>query len=70
MQRRDQICLIVPYPIFLLQFRNSIELLDTYELKKQIVTAYVMDEGSNLNTMTVALKLIINCDVFCLEEFF
>jgi len=34
--------------------------------KKKIV--YVKDEGSNLNTITFALKVIIRCDSLYLEE--
>jgi hypothetical protein len=35
--------------------RNLIELLDAYGLINKIIT-YVKDEGSNLNTLTNALK--------------
>jgi len=49
--------------------KNFTNLLDTYELKKRIV-AYVKDEGSNFNTMTIALKSVVSCDVFGLEESF
>jgi hypothetical protein len=41
---------------------NLIKLLDIYELRKKIV-AYVKDEGSNLNTMIIAPKLVISCNV-------
>jgi len=34
------------------------------------IIAYVKDEGSNLNTMTIALKSIISCDMLGLEENF
>jgi hypothetical protein len=34
--------------------------------KKKIV--YVKDEGSNLNTITFTLKVIIRCDTLYLEE--
>ncbi len=44
-------------------------LLDTYELRKKIIT-YVKDEGFNFNTMTIALKLVVSCDMFGLEEIF
>jgi hypothetical protein len=44
-------------------------LLDMYELRKKIV-AYVKDEGSNFNIVTLALKSIVSCDVFGLEESF
>ncbi len=45
------------------------KLLDNYALRRKIII-YVKDEGSNLNTMTIALKSIINCDLFGLEEKF
>jgi hypothetical protein len=44
------------------------KLLDKYGLKKKINT-YVKDDGSNLNAMTVALK-VVNCEFFGLEESF
>jgi len=44
-------------------------LSDISELKKKIV-AYVKDEGSNFNTMIIALKSVVSCDVFGLEEIF
>jgi len=37
------------------------DLLKQYGLTKNIVV-YVKNEGANLNTMTTALKLIINCE--------
>jgi hypothetical protein len=37
------------------------DLLEQYGLTKNIVV-YVKNEGANLNTMTTALKLIINCE--------
>jgi hypothetical protein len=43
--------------------------LDSYGLRKKTI-AYVRDEGSNLNTMTITLKLIISCDMLGLEESF
>jgi len=46
---------------------NLIELLDSNELKREIVT-YVKDEGFYLNTMITSLKSIINCDVLGLKE--
>jgi hypothetical protein len=46
-----------------------IELFNGYALKRKIV-AYVKDEGPNLNIMTIALKLIVSCDVLGLEEVF
>jgi hypothetical protein len=36
--------------------KNLIELLDTYGLRKNIL-AYVKDEGSNFNNMTIAFKI-------------
>jgi hypothetical protein len=49
--------------------RSLIELLDKYGLRKKII-AYVKDERSSLNAMTIVLKAIINCESFCLEENF
>lgn len=49
--------------------KNLTNLLDIYESRKRIV-AYVKDERSNFNTMTIALKLVVSCDVFGLEESF
>jgi len=46
---------------------NLIELLDQYGLRKKII-AYVKDEGSNLTTMTIALKSIIKCKVLSLDD--
>ncbi len=46
-----------------------IELFDGYALKRKIV-AYVKNEGFNLNFMTIALKLVVSCDVLGLEEVF
>jgi hypothetical protein len=37
------------------------DLLKQYGLTKNFVV-YVKNEGANLNTMTIALKLIINCE--------
>ncbi len=47
-------------------FKNLIELLEKYNLKKKIV--YVKDEGFNLNTRTFALNEVISCDILGLEE--
>jgi hypothetical protein len=44
-------------------------LLDKYGLRKKII-AFVKDEGSNLNAMTVALKVVVNCEFLGLEESF
>ncbi len=49
--------------------KSLIELLDKYGLMKQIV-ACIKDEGSNLNAMIVALKCVVNCEFFGLEESF
>jgi hypothetical protein len=38
-------------------------------LKRKIIV-YVKDEGSNLNTISTTLKLIISCDVLGLGESF
>jgi hypothetical protein len=43
-------------------------LLNQYGLKKNII--YVTDEGSNLNAMTIALELIVKCEVLSLDESF
>jgi hypothetical protein len=47
-------------------FKNLIELLEKYNLKKKIV--YVKDEGFNLNTRTFALNEVVSCDILGLEE--
>jgi len=39
--------------------RKLTELLDQYDLRKKII-AYVKDEGTNLNAMTIALKSIVS----------
>jgi hypothetical protein len=49
--------------------KNLIELLDSYALRKKNI-AHVKDEGSNLNTMIIALKSIVSCDMLGLEENF
>jgi len=46
-----------------------IELLDSFALRKKIIT-YVKDEGFNMNIMTTTLKSIISCDMLDLEESF
>jgi hypothetical protein len=48
---------------------NLIELLDSHELRRKIVT-YVKDEGFYLNTMTTSLKSIVSCNVLGLKESF
>jgi hypothetical protein len=45
------------------------KLLDQYGLRNKII-AYVKDEGSNLNTMTIILKFVVKCEVFGLNESF
>ncbi len=42
---------------------NLTKLLDQYGLRNKSI-AYVNDEGSNLNTMTIALKFVMKCEVF------
>jgi hypothetical protein len=42
-------------------------LLDQYELRNKII-ADVKDEDSNLNTMTIALKIVVKCEVLGLDE--
>jgi hypothetical protein len=49
--------------------KNLIELVDKYDLKKKMI-AYVKNEGSKFNTMTIVFKSVINCDIFGLEESF
>jgi hypothetical protein len=49
--------------------RNLIDLLDVYGLRNKII-AYVKDEGSNLNTLTSALKFVVRCETLGLEESF
>ncbi len=49
-------------------FRSNF-LLDSYELKKKII-AYLKYEGENLDSMTIVLKSIVNCEILGLEESF
>jgi hypothetical protein len=35
---------------------------------RKTIPIYVKDEGSNLNNMTIALKLVVNCEALKLEE--
>jgi hypothetical protein len=49
--------------------KKLIELLDSYALRRKIIT-YVKNEGFNMNTMTTTLKSIISCDMLGLEESF
>ncbi len=44
-----------------------IKLLEKYNSKKKIIL-YVKDEGSNLNTMIIALKIVVSYDILSLEE--
>ncbi len=44
-------------------------LLEQYDFTKKIIT-YAKDEGANLNTMTIALKLIVNCEAWGVMENF
>jgi hypothetical protein len=44
------------------------KLLDQYGLRREKI-AYVKD-GSNLNTMTIVLKFVVNCKVLGLDENF
>jgi hypothetical protein len=44
-------------------------LFDQYGLRNKIIT-YVKDERSNLNSMTIALKSIVKCEIFGLDESF
>jgi len=48
---------------------NLTKLFDQYGLRNKII-AYVKDDGSNLNTMTIALKSFENCEVFNLDGIF
>jgi hypothetical protein len=45
------------------------KLLDQYGLRNKII-AYVKDEGSNLNIMTIIMKFVVECEVFGLNESF
>jgi hypothetical protein len=47
--------------------KNLIKLLKKYNSKNKIIL-YVKDEGSNLNTMIVALKIVGSCDILGLQE--
>jgi hypothetical protein len=46
--------------------RNLRKLLDSYGLSKKIIV-YVKNEGANLNSMTRALKFVVNNEVLGLE---
>jgi hypothetical protein len=43
--------------------RSLTKLLDKYNLRKKIIV-YVKDERSNLNAMSIALKVVANCKSF------
>ncbi len=45
------------------------KLFNQYGLRNKII-AYVKDEGSNLNTMTITLKSIVKCEVLGIDESF
>jgi len=49
--------------------RNLTKLLNKYALRKKII-AYVKDERSNLNAMTIALKVVVKYEPFSLKESF
>jgi hypothetical protein len=44
-------------------------LFDQYGLKNKII-AYVKDKGSNLNTMIIVLKFVVECEVLGWDESF
>ncbi len=48
---------------------NLTKKIDQYGLRNKI-TAYVKDEGSNLNIMTIAIKFVVKCEVLGLDESF
>jgi len=48
--------------------RSLTELLDKYGLRKKIILV-VKNERSNLNAMTIALKVIVNCESSLEESF-
>jgi hypothetical protein len=45
------------------------KLFNQYGLRNKII-AYVKDEGSNLNTVTITLKSIVKCEVVGIDEIF
>jgi hypothetical protein len=49
--------------------KSLTKLLEKHGLMKKIV-ACIKDEGSNFNPMNVALKCVVNCEFFGLEESF
>ncbi len=48
---------------------NLTKLFDQYGLRNKIIV-YVKNEGSNLNTMTIALKFVVKCEVLGLVKNF
>jgi hypothetical protein len=48
---------------------NLTKLIDQYGLRNKII-AYVKDEGTNLNTMSIVLKFVVKCEFFGLDESF
>jgi hypothetical protein len=48
---------------------TKVELLDKYVLRKKII-AYVKDERSNFNVMTITLKVVVNYEYLGLKESF
>jgi hypothetical protein len=44
-------------------------LLDECGFYKKIIV-YVKDEGANLNVLTMALKFVVSCEIFGLDESF
>jgi hypothetical protein len=42
-------------------------LLNQYGLKRKVI-AYVNNEGSNLNIMTIDLKFVMRCEILSLDE--
>jgi hypothetical protein len=48
---------------------NLTKLFNQCGLKNKII-AYVKDEGSHFNTMTIALKFVMKCEVLSLDENF
>jgi len=49
--------------------RSLTKLLDKYGLRKKII-AYVKDEGSNFNAITITLKVFVNYEYIGLEKCF
>jgi len=48
---------------------NLTKLFDQYGLRNKII-AYVKNEGSNLNVMTIVLIFVVKCEVLNLDESF